>query len=255
MIQADEMEFPKDSLIASIYSSDASNFELAKRQLGGATLLPDDVLRLYRLQEKLVEPYLLPGSSQMAGCLYTLCSKHLVLGTLSLLRLHSTQACRETRAAVECAGIAYAIQRDPEKYKIFLNDTGDDETARRLARRTFRTEIIFPEGEPGIHKLRFWYEQASQFSHTNKMTFVQHLSRRIPGSAKVSFNYQDITPENVGSLLPTMLIWLCMAHLEILLAADVVFGGVPAVELDAFNRERQLVCERVLRFRQVLLPT
>jgi hypothetical protein len=244
------MEFAKDSLIAQIYEHDAENFELTKRQLGAAVLLADDVLLLYKQLDTMVEPYLALPSSQMAGCLYTLCSKHLVLGALSLLRLHAAPACRETRSAVECAGIAYVIQKDPTKYRIFVNDTGENEKARKIARNTFKPKVIFPESEPRIRRLEQFYDDASMLSHTNKTTFIQHLTNMKPGGTKVTFNYQDITPEAVATLLPAMLLFVCKAHLGILLAANLVFEGIPQDEVDCFNAKHKMVSDRAGRFAQ-----
>jgi hypothetical protein len=249
------MNFPKDSRIVQVNSHDANNFEAAKRQLGYATLLPDDVLKLYELQENLFDSARSPGPAQMASGLYTLCSKHLILGTLALLRLHSGQACRETRAAVESAGIAYVIQKNPEMYEIFLNDDGSDEAARKRARNAFKTSVIFPANEPLIHQLLPFYDEASHLSHTNHMTFLQHVSSRKAGSQKVTFNYQDISPDSVQSMLPTMLFWLCLAHLFILQATNVVFKGLRKPDVDRFNKECRLVCDRIRRFNQKQLQT
>jgi hypothetical protein len=242
------MNFPEDSLIARIYDQDASNFEKAKSRLGFATLLPDDILKLYTLLHETAKPFLHTGVAETAAGLYVLCSKHLVLGTLALLRLHSTQAFRETRAAVECAGIAYVIQKDPEKYKVFVNDDGERPEARKVAKRTFRTDIIFPDHEPLVRQLRFHYESASHLSHTNAMTFRQHLSRGKTDSPLVLFNFQDINSETVDRVLPEMLILICMAHLDVLSASAAVFPEMRKNE--SFQGEWQQVLERVGRFRE-----
>lgn len=121
-----------NSAIATVNTMDVVNFDGISRQLGSAALLPDDVEKLYVMHYEAITPHLTTTEARTAGALFVLCRKHLVLGTLSLFRLYSAQTFRETRAAVEAAGIAHAIQTDPNSFKVLSEDDGSEQ-ARKLA--------------------------------------------------------------------------------------------------------------------------
>jgi hypothetical protein len=183
----------------------------------------------------------------VATGLYALCLKHLVVGVTSLFRLYSASAWRETRAAVEAAGMAHAIQTNASHFKVFSEDDGSEPT-RKLARTTFRSDVIFPKDIPVLKVLKDFYDVASQLSHTNSITFVQHLNNNAtPGQQE--FAFQDIPRDTIAGQLPKLLFWTCRAHLAILTASDVVFDGLPA-DLESFNRERTCVFERLDRFNE-----
>ncbi|HTU44860.1 MAG TPA: hypothetical protein VMF91_07350 [Bryobacteraceae bacterium] len=239
----------KKSPIDAINEFDNFNFEQIKKGLGAATLLPDDVLNLYEMHAGAVAPYLAtaPKSQRYSGALYFVCRKHLALGATALFRVYSAQTFRETRAAVEAAGIAYAIRDDPEKFKIFAEDDGT-EPRRRAARNAFKSHVIFPKTIPKLALLKEFYDTASELSHTNLTSFLRHLSRDNPKPHR--FSYQDFQPKDINRDLPKTLFWLCDAHLAILMAADLVFPDIPEGHIAAFKKERQYVFERVHRFHE-----
>lgn len=235
----------EDSVIATVNGFDAHNFDQVKEYLKYSALLPDDVANLYRMHHEAISPLLSASPARNAGALFVLCQKHLVLGTTSLFRLYSAQMFRETRAAVEAAGIAHAIQTDAKNFEVFSQDDGSED-ARKLARRTFTSRALYPDSIPQLALLSDFYDTASRLSHTSGITFIRHLSDgKTVGQMK--FAYQDIQMENMNRDLPKQLFWLCQAHLAILMAADVVFAGLD-VDLSKFTQERKDVFERLQRF-------
>jgi len=153
---------------------------------------------------------------------------------------------RETRAAVEAAGIARAIQIDTRNFKAFSEDDGS-EAASKLARSTFTSKLLFPFSISHFKLLFDFYDTASRLSHTNGLTFSRHLGRNAI-SGKTTFNYQDIQKDNFERDLPHHLLWLCLAHIAILISVDVTFSGVTA-DLGKFNQARADVYQRVGRFK------
>jgi hypothetical protein len=237
----------KKSPLRDLNDTDAYNFDLALRFFGTVTMLPEDVANLYLIHQDALSKAHLVESAQYAGGLYAACRKHLLLGTVALFRLYSAQMFRETRAAVEAAGLARAIQTDPENLRIFKANDGRNSAARKEARSTFTSSTLFPDTIPTFKSLKVFYADASELSHSTFLTFVRHLGETDqPGQFR--FSCQDLVDkERVPRDLPTFLFWLCLAHIAILTAADAVFAEVPA-DFEFFKSERNVVFERVRRF-------
>lgn len=132
------------SRIGSQFEADEQNRKAVCGAIGAASALPDDVARLYELHYSAIAAQLPDLPAEVAGALYVACRKHFVLGTTSLFRRYSSQAFRETRAAVEAAGIAHAIRRDEESYRILREDRGSGES-RKAARNRLRPAALFSE--------------------------------------------------------------------------------------------------------------
>lgn len=235
----------KDSAIGQLNEVDKANFDLITRDLGAMALLPDDIEKLYTKHYDIIGGELATTAARTAGALFVLCRKHLVLGATSLFRLYSAQMYRESRSAVEAAGIARLIQIDAESFKVFANDDGS-EAARKLARNAFSPKFLFPRSVPDLRMLSDFYDTASRLSHTSGLTFVRHLSQET-GTGQVQFAYQDLLPDNINRELPIHVLWLCQAHLLILVAADLIFPDIKA-DLEDFKRDRAAVFERLRRF-------
>jgi len=122
------------------FETDEQNRKAVYESVGAAAALPDDLDELYALQYAAID--LQTYSAQVAGALYVACRKHLVLATTSLFRRYSSQAFRETRAAVETAGIAHAIRQDTECLQIFVDDQGSG-ASRAAARNRLKPGMIF----------------------------------------------------------------------------------------------------------------
>lgn len=238
----------KNSAIAHANEIDNANFQSITRDLGAMALLPDDVERLYALHHDAIARHLTTVAARTAGALFVLCRKHLVLGATALFRLYSAQMYRESRAAVEAAGIARLIQIDSEALRVFGTDDGS-EAARKLARSTFAPKRLFPDSVPEVHVLSEFYDTASRLSHTSGLTFVRHLSQPST-TGDIAFAYQDILADNINRELPIHVLWLCQAHMLILVAADNIFTDVKA-NLEDFKRERSAVFQRLVRFNAV----
>lgn len=224
---------------------DAYNFEHVREFLGHSASLPGDVASVYELLRTTNGPDHLPTSeARIANALFQLCRKHLTLGAMALFRVYSAQMFRETRAAVEAAGIAYAIQTRPDDFKIF-QENGTPE-ARRRARKRFTSAVLFPTDIPELASLRTYYNNASDLSHTNRITFVRHFSRGEAANQAV-FYYQDIRKTD-GDQIPHFLYWLCSAHVKILRSADLIFPA--CANSEAFQRERRYATEKLVRFHQ-----
>jgi hypothetical protein len=233
-----------ESALQVINEHDAHNFEGSRQFLGHMADLPEDVAKLYTIHREAILPGVTAGPVGYAFGLYTACRKHLVLGSVSLFRLYSAQTFRETRAAIEAAGLAYAIQTDPESHRIFKADDGRDKEARKTARKYFTSSRLFPPDVPKLASLKILYDLNSTFSHTNWLTFIRHVDENAtPG--QFEFLYQDIKNHRLPRDLPRFLIGLCYAHVAILTAADVVF---PFAHLEGFKKERMYVFEKLQRF-------
>jgi hypothetical protein len=235
------------SVLTIVNEYDAENFAKVVEFLDYTALLPEDLGKLYEMHHKAISPHLTTSSLRVAAGLYVLCFKHLALGTASLFRLYSAQAWRETRAAVEAAGVAHAIQTNPDYFKIFKEDDGSEKT-RKVVRNTFKSNVLFPSSVPALEALKTYYDIASQLSHTNTISFVQHLGDSATEGQR-SFSFQDIQPENIAAQLPKMLFWTCQSHLAILVAADNVFPELPA-DMEPFRKQRSEFFQKLNRFSE-----
>ena len=94
------------SPIKSLFETDEKNRRAVYKSVGAAAALPDDLVKLYTLHYGAIAAHLPDYRAQIAGVLYVACRKHLTMGITSLFRRYSSQAFRETRNAVEAAGIA-----------------------------------------------------------------------------------------------------------------------------------------------------
>jgi hypothetical protein len=234
----------KDSAMLKANKLDKDNFENVSKAFGALSLLPDDVEKLYIQFHETIGPHLITPKARTAGVLFVLCRKHLTLGALSLFRLYSAQMYRESRAAIEAAGIARLIQVDPAAFKVFNEDDLSEE-ARKKSRKTFAPAKLFPKDKPQMHVLSDFYDTASRLSHTSGVTFVRHLTQPSGGTAQ--FSYQDIIATNVPHEFPIHLLSLCQTHLTILTAADEIFADIKA-DMEHFRREREVVFQRMARF-------
>lgn len=225
---------------------DLHNYSESKKLLGPSSALADDLLKAYAIHDKALTPALRTRAQKIAAVLmHGLCQTHLVVGATCLFRLHTASAFRETRAALEVAGIAYAIQHNPGSLEIFLADEGEDANARRAAQKTFKPENIFPYSHPLLKVLGNSYKLASQLSHTNSLTLRRHFGEQKPD--RVMFHHQDVDPKEAPVHLPKLFFWLCMSHLSILSLLDTVFDDAH-YDLTAFRREREYVLDKFCRF-------
>ena len=224
--------------IQAQFEADEQNCKAVYASVGAAGTLPDEVVSLYERQYASIARELPNYAAEVAAGLYVACRKHLVLGIASLFRRYSAQAFRETRAAVEAAGIAGAIRRDEESFRIFREDR--DEASRKAARKRFKPATLFV-GE--MTRLQTYYDKASELSHTNRRTFGPHVD-----FGEKTFSYQDLRDQDIPRLAINYLIWICAAHLTILEMADFVFPDARGDLATRFRAERQYLGEKICRF-------
>jgi hypothetical protein len=67
-------------------------------------------------------------------------------------------------------------------------------------------------------------------------------------TGQMDLSYQDIRKENLSRDLPQHIIWLCLAHIAVLVSADLTFSGLGA-DMESFQREWILAFERMNRFK------
>jgi hypothetical protein len=236
----------KASELAIVEGMDRDNFSGISRECAEAVRFADGVHGLYVMHSDAIDPYLVTVQHKAAAALFIVCRKHLVLGALSLMRLYSAQMYRESRAAVEAAGVARLIVNDMAAFRIFSSDDGTPAAAKK-ARETFKTKILFPQTVPILKTLYDHYDLASRLSHTSGLTFLRHIvTNPEPGSAL--FTYQDIHKDHLKRDVVQHFLWLCMAHLSILISADDTFGSVKA-RLEEFRRGRAALFSRLAQFR------
>jgi hypothetical protein len=174
------------------FDVDEQNQQAVRRGVGAASALPDDLVELYALHYRAIAAQLPDYPAEVAAGLYVACRKHLVLGTTSLFRRFSSQAFRETRAAIEAAGIAHAIRQNEESFRIFCEDLGSGES-RKVARKHFTSTLLFA-GQ--LVPFKDLYDKASERSHTNRRTLGAHLN-----FSEGTFSYQDVRDQDIPNLV------------------------------------------------------
>ncbi len=240
------------SAIDVLNDQDLHNYAEVRRNFRHETCLADDVLIAYNLCAEALQPHLQTQADRIASALLVgICRNHLVLGATALFRIHAAQMFRETRSAVESAGIAYVVRRDSAMLQIFLEDDGRP-IQREAAKKAFRRGKIFPQTEPVLAVLGDEYDLASYRAHTNILSFVSHLAKtRMPGLTQVSI--QDIAKGHIPQFVPLHIFWLAHAHIAILLSALATFPDLPsAPEVTKFKKELEYVNSKIARFKTKL---
>jgi hypothetical protein len=230
----------KPSQILAQFETDEKNRTVVYKRVGAAVNLPDDVAELYEVQRIAMATQLPDAAAEIAAALFVTCRKHLILGMTALFRCFSSQAFRETRGAIEAAGIAGLIRQSEEAFRLFRED--NDAVSRKAARKYFTSGNMFVGELAGLKKL---YDDASERSHTNRRSLVRNI--RLP---QAGFSFQDIRNEDIPHLFKNHLIWICGAHIKILEAADTVFPEGKGELIDKFLKERQRIGEKIWRFME-----
>lgn len=229
----------KRTLVDRVANIDTDNVATIRNWLGHAVDLVDDIDQTYDLLATALKD---PGGHDHAKILVaSVARKHLTLGMMSLLRAYSSPMARETRAAVEAAGIAYAIQNNPTIFAAFKED--GSQAAREKARRALTTPNLFPDTVPEMQHLKRFYRLASTMSHTNRISMFQHITR--VGDEVAEFTYQEIKDPKEAT---KYYLWMCRAHLRIMNATKVIFGN--GFNFDEFLSQARYVRGRVDRFLQ-----
>jgi hypothetical protein len=221
-----------------VNDQDIHNFVQTRKLLRHSIQLPEDLVKGYEILNACNGDLPTPAL-RTANALFILCRQHLTVGTISLLRLYGGQMFKETRSAVEAAGLAYLIQQSEEDFQAFREDSGPAE--RRRARKRFTSARLFPDTIPQMVALKQTYDRASSLSHTNRMTFIRHI--HTEGG---KFYYQDIQQAEAARI-PSFLYWLCNVHLAILSAAEIVFPHL-AGDYPRFKKEKRYIEEKLWRF-------
>jgi hypothetical protein len=230
------------STVRQIHEMDNKNFEKTAEHLEYAALLPDDLHGEYNRLRLFIEDKLRTARPQdrLASMLYAFCQKHLVVATTSLLRGYLSSSARETRAALETAGIAHYILKDGEAYSIFL-EYSDGKKGEKAYRNKFGASNILSPDDPDVKDLRRQYDVASTLSHLNPRTVIQHLSPTgRPDQYAVCT--QDLRPEELG----TVLMWTCQVHWKILHLGQSTFKNL--ADFTEFKLKLNQVGERIIRF-------
>lgn len=242
------------SALNELRSMDERNVSALLQNFSNECRIIDDLAACYVLYSQILEPLVQTDSQRLAqGFICGICRKHLLLGSLSLLRRHAAMMYRETRSALEAAGISHAIQLDPEKLKVLLEDeplaSREQERLlkqqkRKLSKHIFKPEHIFPDEIPQMKDLDDRYRTASALGHTNMGSFVVHLAKNASGGATITT--QDIQDANVRSDFLRHFNWMLISHIKILELGDLIFPAAQA--LDVFKKERQYIVEKMARF-------
>ena len=228
--------------INEVFAADENNRRQVAESMGDSVLaLPKDVAGLYHQHYEAVRHSFSNKPATFAGLLYVSCCQSLTMAVMSLLRRYSSQAFRETRVAVETAGIAHEITKNDESFEVFLADRGDIQ-CRRVARNRFQAKTLFRDGAAALTAA---YYKASELSHQNRRSLITHVN-----STAGMYTFQDLPDHAIPLVATNHLLCICFTHMTILQVADSVFPDIENEALLAFRKERQFVGERLARFHQ-----
>lgn len=218
-----------DFEISAINDTDEKNYRLVRKGLGEAAYYPDAVLGIYAEQHVILAPLLKTEQERHAGALiFGLCVKHLVTGANNRFRGQAGVMYRETRGAAESLGIAYRIVTDPATFKAYMSDRENDSEARKVFTNLTRSRQLFPnDAPPMVRKMGEHYGHASQKAHTNRMNFVRNVAYS-PTQGTSEMGLSDFTAQNLIPKLSEELCWICLVHLDLLLASMQVFQHLRA---------------------------
>ena len=238
---------PDISPLDELRQTDENNYALWRKTYENECRIIDDLVACYDTYSKALRSLAISPSQELARAIICgVCRKHLVLGAVALLRRHGAMMHRETRSAVEAAGIAHAIQGSREMLEIFLeDDTKSDhqKLKKKTAKYIFKPETIFPHDIPCLKKLDEFYRTASARSHNNVTSFALSVAKGIKGKTYIAT--QDIHSERHFLVY---CLWLCFAHIAILETGDIIFPNSP--DLYKFKCDRQYIAQKVVRFQQ-----
>jgi hypothetical protein len=224
--------------IEGLHSSDEANYCAISAAFREERALINELASVYDSCVEALRPALKDDAHFVAfNFICGLGRKHLLLGAMSLFRAHSMQMFRETRAAMEAAGMAFCAMKHKDMLKILLDDVGTPET-REAVMKTFTQKRIFRKEKRVFRRLDNDYDYCSWRTHTNMAGFASHLTKE--GGNRFNITTQDIQTEQAGTSIPLFLISLCLSHFHILTSVDETFDHLPVTDaLEAFMVARE----------------
>jgi hypothetical protein len=207
--------------------------------------LINDLVDLYELCGIALKPHLKDVGARIAGALvFGMGRNHLVRGTLSLSRAHAAPMFRETRSAVEAAGMACCVMKHDDMRDVLLADVGTRET-RAAMKKTFTQKRIFPKEKKVFRQLRSDYDYCSWRAHTNMASFMTHIGRTDEGQA--ALQVQDIRSGTATGEVALYFMHLLLSHLHILTSVDESFDHFDVTEkLEEFMAARDAFTARLM---------
>jgi hypothetical protein len=207
---------------------DGENYELFRGSLRAAVGIADDIVQLYDVNHGALLPHIKTKGQQIAVLMVSgQCSKHLIIGTNNLFRGYAGVMYRETRSAVETAALARNLQRDQKVFEAFMDDREDDDGARYRFRQVTRRNHLFPSAaEPSIQALGRHYDYASTKAHANLTNFLNQILKSETDNTH-QIMLQDFSRTDPLSELLSAFLWMCMTHVDILVASrEAIFSDI-----------------------------
>lgn len=240
---------PQPTKLDSLRQADEANFTFLANRFSNEIRIIEDLSVCYdKLAEGFSGDYIRSPAQDIAGLIVCgHCGSRLIVATACLMRRYASSMYRETRSAIEGAGISHAIQESREMLDIYMEDEKYKGQRKKAPRHVFKPETIFPNNIPALKQLGDEYNLASARGHMNITTVAFHLARSQK-PAHTRMNAQDIQDNHLDHHFILHLLWLGFAHLDIFNVVDLIFPDHPlSAEI---KRERDYIGGKLARFNQ-----
>ncbi len=201
------------------------NFRTSHAALGETYGLLADTLGLYDLLGELVHASKVPPRDEIVAGVMFLLGSHYMLekGVLELMRAHLSDSFSYARTAIEQAGFADLVRRDPKLAMKWIS-AANDPTAYKEYRDAFATGKAFPKDDPLMQELYARYDFASKQMHASLHSYALRLRTirdHSTGTVELKYAYFDIREV---SDLTRMFLWTIDTHFKIIQVFAIVFG-------------------------------
>jgi len=227
------------------------NYGVTRKLLGDSAELIEDLARLY---EELTQAISKSPSKErseyiIANSLIMSCRAQLVLGALTLSRLHGPDSYHYSRKAIELCGFAVRILSHPHLAADWRS-ASESESLYRKYRKKFTTSKLFPTDNPLLHELGERYDRVSKQIHSSIYGIAMSCQfHPVEGGEQLVYDYFPVGHDPQAETV-LRFSWLVQTHYKIIEALTEQLQGVLASKRELWEARCRSVASRILHDRR-----
>jgi hypothetical protein len=238
-----------------VYELEAVNYAEARRVLGDGVGLVQDLIGLYTaLTDYLKVSKIGPRDEIVVSSEFLMaCRYQLVMGSLSVLRLHLTDSFYYVRKAIEFCAFAGRVKKHPHLAMVWLK-AGESAKAYKDYREKFSPGKLFPQDDAVLGQLSQRYDHCCKMTHPSLFSVGFHT--RIERTEKIfsmDFNYFDVKPGDPSEPFRAFL-WIIDTHFGIVRIFEKVFADALEPVKQNWEEQRNTVDQRIGVFKAKWKP-
>jgi len=213
--------------IQKVRIAEDHNYLESRKHLGDTVSLIQDLVELYDLIPEIVKGAKIEINNKNILIINFIlaCRYYLTIGALTCLRGHLTDSLYFIRSAVEIAGFAQRIEKQPQLAQVWLDSIDNDESYE-VYKKKFRVRKLFPKGHKLLNELYQRYKFCAQTTHPSFYQFARRMViAHNENKMSIGMNYCELKNDDLSEPIRTLLS-----------IADIHFRIIQIFE-DIFNKE------------------